>query len=243
MSEGSQTQLKYKRILLKVSGESLGGSNRFGVDPQALRHMVTEISQVANCGVEVGVVIGGGNLFRGITLESSGLERVVGDHIGMLATVMNALVLQQTLAKEGLSTALFSAMGIPGIAELYHRKLALNCLAEGKIVLFAGGTGNPLFTTDSAACLRAIEMRADLVLKGTRVDGIYTANPEEDDSAELIPRTSYNEILAKKLAVMDLTAICLCQEHDMPLCVFNIEVAGRLMKIIRGENCGTLVDS
>lgn len=243
-TDGTQLPpLKYKRILLKLSGESLGGKNKLGVSPQALDHMVTEISEAVACGVELGLVIGGGNLFRGADLESSGLDRVVGDHVGMLATIMNALVLQQALTKKGLDNALFSSIAISGIAELYHRRRAISRLANRQIVIFAGGTGNPLFTTDSAACLRAIEMKADLVLKGTRVDGIYTENPEENPAAEFIPNTTYDEILNKKFAVMDMTAICLCQEHNMPLYVFNIEASGRLVKIIHGEDCGTLVSA
>lgn len=232
---------KYKRILLKLSGESLAGAKKFGVSPQALEHMVDEIIPVVRSGVEVGLVLGGGNIFRGVELSAIGLNRVVGDQVGMLATVMNALILRNALTDRNIDTFLFSAMPIPGIAESYDRSRALKQLNSKRVVIFAGGTGNPLFTTDSAACLRGIEMEADLVLKGTHVDGVYDKDPKQHEDANLIPHLTYHELLTRRLRVMDLAAICLCEEHNMPIRVFNIECPGQLMSIMQNNNCGTLI--
>ena len=232
---------RYKRILLKLSGESLAGTQKFGVNPQALEHMVNEIIPVVRSGVEVGLVIGGGNIFRGVELNAIGLNRVIGDQVGMLATVMNALILRNALTDRNVKTFLFSAMPISGIAESYDRSRALQQLSSKRVVIFAGGTGNPLFTTDSAACLRGIEMEADLVLKGTRVDGVYDKDPSQHEDANFIPRLTYHDLLTKQLKVMDLAAICLCEEHSMPIRVFNIEHPGQLMSIMQNDNYGTLI--
>lgn len=232
---------QYKRILLKMSGEMLAGDAGFGIDPGVLHRMMLEVSQIAGMGVEVGLVIGGGNLFRGAVLQAAGLNRVSGDQVGMLATVMNALVLRDTLLQLGVDAQVLSAIPILGIAESYNRSSAMRYLAAGTVVIFAAGTGNPLFTTDSAACLRGIEIEADLVLKGTKVNGVYSDDPKQVPGAEFIPRLSYQEILARQLDVMDLTAICLCLEHDMPVRVFNIGIEGVLTELILGADRGTLI--
>ena len=231
---------KYQRILLKLSGEALG-VNGIGIDPKVLDRMALEIGQLVGIGVQVGLVIGGGNLFRGATLSAAGLDRVTGDHMGMLATVMNALAMRDALERARIHTVVMSAIPMSGVVEHYDRRLAIRHLERGDVVIFSAGTGNPFFTTDSAACLRGIEIDADIVLKGTKVDGIYSADPNIDPTATKYDHLTYDEVLEKQLGVMDLTAICLVRDHDMPLRVFNMENSGALRNAIVSEAEGTLV--
>lgn len=233
---------KYKRILLKLSGEQLMGDQGFGIDPKVLDKMALEIGQLVGIGVQVGLVIGGGNLFRGAALSAAGLDRVTGDHMGMLATVMNALAMRDALERSNISSNVMSAIPMSGVVEHYDRRRAIRLLESGEVVIFSAGTGNPFFTTDSAACLRAIEVEAEMVLKATKVDGVYTADPMKDPSATLYERLSYDTVLAEKLGVMDLTAICLCQDHSMPVRVFKMDKVGALLRIVVGENEGTLIE-
>ncbi|MEX1031976.1 MAG: UMP kinase [Cellvibrionaceae bacterium] len=233
---------KYKRILLKLSGEELMGAEGFGIDPKVLDKMALEIGQLVGIGVQVGLVIGGGNLFRGAALNAAGLDRVTGDHMGMLATVMNALAMRDALERSNISSRVMSAIPMSGIVEHYDRRQAIRFLTNGDVVIFAAGTGNPFFTTDSAACLRGIEVEVDIVLKATKVDGVYTADPMKDKNASRFDRLTYDEVLDKKLAVMDLTAICLCREHNMPVRVFKMNKAGALLNIIVGADEGTLIE-
>jgi len=235
-------QPKYKRILLKLSGEALMGEGEFGIDPKVLDRMALEVGQLIGIGVQVGLVVGGGNLFRGAELSSAGMDRVTGDHMGMLATVMNALALRDALERSNISTRVMSAIPMSGVVEHYDRRKAIRHLKGGEVVIFSAGTGNPFFTTDSAACLRGIEIDADVVLKATKVDGVYNADPMKDSSAVKYDRLSYDEVLDKKLGVMDLTAICLCRDHDMPVRVFNMNKLGVLAKIMVGESEGTLIE-
>ncbi len=240
MQESSR-QPKYKRILLKLSGEALTGEEGFGIDPKVLDRMALEIGQLIGIGVQIGLVIGGGNLFRGAALQAAGLDRVVGDHMGMLATVMNGLAMRDALVRSNITTRLMSAIPMSGIAEHYDRLKAMRALGKGDVVIFSAGTGNPFFTTDSAACLRAIEVNADLVLKATKVDGVFTADPHKDPTATRYSRLSFDEVLAKKLAVMDSTAICLCRDYDMPIRVFNMMAKGDLLELMVGGERGTLI--
>ena len=233
---------KYKRILLKLSGEELMGKEGFGIDPKVLDRMALEIGQLVGIGVQVGLVIGGGNLFRGAALNKAGMDRVTGDHMGMLATVMNGLAMRDALERTNISSHVMSAIPMSGVVEHYDRRRAMRYLGEGEVVIFSAGTGNPFFTTDSAACLRGIEIDADVVLKATKVDGVYSADPMLDPSAELYDRLTYDEVLDKKLGVMDLTAICLCREHNMPLRVFRMSKQGALLNLVVGGNEGTLVE-
>ncbi len=233
---------KYKRILLKLSGEELMGSEGFGIDPKVLDKMALEIGQLVGIGVQVGLVVGGGNLFRGAALSSAGLNRVTGDHMGMLATVMNALAMRDALERSNISSRVMSAIPMSGIVEHYDSRQANRALTSGEVVIFSAGTGNPFFTTDSAACLRAIEVEADIVLKATKVDGVYTADPMQDPAATKYDRLTYDEVLERKLGVMDLTAICLCREHDMPVRVFRMNKTGALLNIVVGSNEGTLIE-
>ncbi|TPE52829.1 UMP kinase [Maribrevibacterium harenarium] len=231
----------YKRILLKLSGEALQGDETFGIDPKVLNRMALEIGQLRGIGVEVGIVIGGGNLFRGQALSQAGMDRVTGDHMGMLATVMNALAMRDALERANISTRVMSAINMTGIVEPYDRRRAMRHLKDGDVVIFSAGTGNPFFTTDSAACLRGIEIDADVVLKATKVDGVYSADPMKDPAAVKYDTLSYNEVLEKQLGVMDLTAICLTRDHHMPVRVFNMNKPGALINIMVGENEGTLI--
>lgn len=233
---------KYKRILLKLSGEELMGSEGFGIDPKVLDKMALEIGQLVGIGVQVGLVVGGGNLFRGAALSVAGLNRVTGDHMGMLATVMNALALRDALERSNISSRVMSAIPMGGIVEHYDSRHAARSLVSGEVVIFAAGTGNPFFTTDSAACLRAIEVEADIVLKATKVDGVYSADPMKDAHASKYDRLTYDQVLERKLGVMDLTAICLCREHDMPVRVFRMNKAGALLSIVVGSDEGTLIE-
>ncbi|NND69845.1 MAG: UMP kinase [Halioglobus sp.] len=233
---------KYKRILLKLSGEALTGSEKFGIDPKILDSMALAIGQLIGIGVQVGLVIGGGNLFRGAALQAVGLDRVTGDHMGMLATVMNALAMRDALERSNIATRVMSAIPMSGVVDHYDRRKAIRWLMDGDVVIFSAGTGNPFFTTDSAACLRGIEIEAELVLKATKVDGVYSADPLKDASAEKYERLTYDEVLDRKLEVMDLTAICLCRDHKMPVRVFEMEKPGALLSIVRGGNEGTLIE-
>jgi uridylate kinase len=232
----------YQRILLKLSGEALSGDAGFGIDPKVLDKMALEIGQLVGIGVEVGLVVGGGNLFRGAALNAAGLDRVTGDHMGMLATVMNSLALRDALERSNIPTRVMSAIPMSGVVEHYDRRTAMRYLEQGDVVIFSAGTGNPFFTTDSAACLRGIEMNAELVLKATKVDGIYSADPITYPDAEKYDRLTYDEVLDKKLEVMDLTAICLCRDHSMPVRVFEMDKAGALLRIVRGGDEGTLIE-
>ena len=232
----------YKRILLKLSGEELMGDEGFGIDPKVLDRMALEIGQLVGIGVQVGLVIGGGNLFRGAALNQAGMDRVTGDHMGMLATVMNALAMRDALERTNISSHVMSAIPMSGVVEHYDRRRAIRYLKDGDVVIFAAGTGNPFFTTDSAACLRGIEIEANVVLKATKVDGVYTADPMLDPTAELYDHLTYDEVLDKKLGVMDLTAICLCREHNMPLRVFRMSKQGALLNLVVGGDEGTLIE-
>jgi uridylate kinase len=233
---------KYKRILLKLSGEALSGKESFGIDPRVLDSMALAIGQLVGIGVQVGLVVGGGNLFRGAALQEAGLDRVTGDYMGMLATVMNALAMRDALERSNIATQAMSAIPMTGVVDHYDRRKAIRALINGDVVIFSAGTGNPFFTTDSAACLRAIEVDADLVLKATKVDGVYSADPVKEPDAVKYEQLSYDEVLDKKLEVMDLTAICLCRDHNMPVRVFEMEKPGALLSIVRGGNEGTLIE-
>jgi uridylate kinase len=234
--------VKYKRILLKLSGETLMGDKSFGIDPDKLKHYANEIEEIVELGVEVSVVIGGGNIFRGLQASDSGIERVQGDYMGMLATVINGMALQSTLEGKNVYTRLVSAIEMKEVAEPYIRRRAIRHLEKGRVVIFSGGTGSPYFTTDSAAALRASEISADVILKGTRVDGIYTADPELDPTATKYDKISFNEIISKDLKIMDKTAFTMCHENNIPIIVFNINKTGYLKRVVQGEALGTLVD-
>ncbi len=233
---------KYKRVLLKLSGESLMGSKQFGIDPAMLKHYSAEIKKVVDSGVEIAIVIGGGNIFRGISAADGGVDRVQGDYMGMLATVMNGMALQSSLEHNGVQTRLLSAIEMKEIGEPYIRRRAVRHLEKGRVVIFAAGTGNPYFTTDTAASLRAIEIEADVVLKGTRVDGIYTADPEKDKTATKYETLTFDEVYSKGLNVMDMTAFTLCNENKLPIIVFDINTPGNLLRLMEGEKLGTLVE-
>ena len=238
----SVKEKQYKRILLKLSGEELMGEEGFGIDPKVLDRMALEIGQLVGIGVQVGLVIGGGNLFRGAALNAAGMDRVTGDHMGMLATVMNALAMRDALERTNISTHVMSSIPMSGVVEHYDRRKAIRYLKGGDVVIFAAGTGNPFFTTDSAACLRGIEINANVVLKATKVDGVYSADPMIDPDATLYQSLTYDEVLSKQLGVMDMTAICLCREHKMPLRVFRMSKSGALLNLIVGGDEGTLIN-
>lgn len=235
------SEFKYKRVLLKLSGEALMGSLDFGIDPTILHRMAAEIVELQQAGVEVALVIGGGNLFRGAGLAKAGYDRVRGDQMGMLATVMNALAMQDALEKHQVSCDVLSALGIEQVGEKYSALLARERLAKGHVVICAAGTGNPYFTTDTAASLRAIELQADLMLKATKVDGIYTADPLKDPNAVRYDELAYDEAISKELGVMDLTAMVMCRDNQMPVCVFDMFESGALFSILKGQSLGTLV--
>ena len=234
-------QQKYKRILLKLSGESLIGTSNFGLDPMVLKQYAQEIKAVHDAGVEIAIVIGGGNIYRGMNEAETGIERAHGDYMGMLATVINGMALQASLEKEGLYTRLLSAIKMEQIAEPYIRRRAIRHLEKKRIVIFGAGTGNPYFTTDTAGSLRAIEIKADVILKGTRVDGIYSADPEKNPSATKYETTSFRECIDKNLKVMDMTAFTLCMENKLPIIVFDMNKPGNLLHVVKGEKVGTLV--
>ena len=231
----------YKRILLKLSGEALMGGRQYGIDPERLSEYAKDIKEAIGQGIQIAIVIGGGNIFRGVSGASNGMDRVQGDHMGMLATVINGLALQSALENEGVATRLQSAIKINEVAEPFIRRRAIRHLEKGRVVIFGGGTGNPYFTTDSAAVLRAIEIEADVILKGTRVDGIYSADPEKDSSAIKYSSISFEDVLKKGLKVMDTTAFTLSQENELPIIVFDMNKKGNLNKIILGEQIGTTV--
>ena len=232
----------YQRILLKLSGEALLGDEDYGIDPKIIKRIAGEVKQIVEAGVEVGIVIGGGNIFRGAGLAASGIDRVTGDHMGMLATVINALALQDALETQGIEARVMSAIAINDVCEDYIRRRATRHLQKGRVVILAAGTGNPFFTTDSAAALRAIEVGADLMLKATKVDALYSADPNKDPDAERIDAITYDEVIARKLSVMDTNAIVLCRDYDMPIRVFNVFTEGELIALINGENIGTLIN-
>lgn len=233
--------MKYKRILLKLSGESLMGSKQFGIDNQRLANYAAEIKEIHEMGIEIAIVIGGGNIFRGVQAEEGGMDRTHGDYMGMLATMINSMALQSALETVGLQTRLLSAIEMKAIAEPFIRRRAVRHLEKGRIVIFGAGTGNPFFTTDSAASLRAIEINADVILKGTRVDGIYTADPFKDSSAVKYEQITFDEVYQQGLNVMDLTAFTLCKENDLPIIVFDMDTPGNLKDLLKGKKVGTLV--
>ncbi|WP_296704396.1 UMP kinase [Algoriphagus sp.] len=233
--------MKYKRILLKLSGEALMGDKNYGIDPNRLQQYTKEIMKVKEMGVEIAIVIGGGNIFRGVQAAQSGIDRVQGDYMGMLATLINAMALQSALEKSGLYTRLMSGIKIESVCEPFIRRRAIRHLEKGRIVIFGAGIGNPYFTTDSTASLRAIEVEADVVLKGTRVDGVYTADPEKDATATKYRTISFHEVYEKNLNVMDMTAFTLCQENNLPIIVFDMNKTGNLSKLVEGEEVGTLI--
>ena len=233
--------MKYNRILLKLSGEALMGEQNYGIDSDRLSDYAKEIKQIVDKGIQVAVVIGGGNIYRGIQSEGAGFDRVQGDYMGMLATIINGMALQSALESLEVQTRLLTAIRMEQVAEPFIRRKATRHLNKGRVVIFGGGTGNPYFTTDTAATLRAIEIEADVILKGTRVDGIFTADPEKDSTATMYETISFDEVFQKELNVMDLTAFTLCKENNLPIKVFNMNTEGNLQKICNGENIGTLV--
>jgi len=230
-----------RRLLLKLSGEALAGEAGVGIDPSIVARLCGEIAAVVAQGVQVGLVLGGGNLFRGAALQAAGLDRVTGDHMGMLATVMNGLAFRDLLVQAGASAEIYSAIELPGVVRKFHRDDAVATLDAGGVAIFVAGTGNPFFTTDTAACLRGIEIGADAVLKATKVDGVYDADPLHNPQARRFEQLDYDEVLARNLAVMDLTAICLCRDHGMPLIVFDMYAPAALTRLINGEKVGTVV--
>lgn len=231
----------YKRILLKLSGEALAGEESFGLDPRVLQRITLEIGQLVGIGVQVGIVVGGGNLFRGAALQAAGLDRVAGDHMGMLATVMNGLAMRDMMERANIKTRVMSAIPMSGIVDHYDRRNAIRYLQNGDVCIFVAGTGNPFFTTDTAACLRGIEINADVVMKATKVDGVYDADPVKNPEAVRFEDLTFDEVLDRKLGVMDLTAICLCRDYSMPLVVFNMNKPGALLNVVVGEQEGTVI--
>jgi uridylate kinase len=232
--------MQYKRIILKLSGESLMDKNQ-NIHPEKLAHYVAQIKEVQETGVEVGLVLGGGNIFRGIKGMADGVNRVKGDYMGMLATVINSLAVQSALEKAGTGATVFTAINMQPVAEMYSQQKAIETLSAKRVAIFSFGTGNPFFTTDTAAALRAVETQADAILKGTRVDGVYSADPEKDTSATMYSEVTFNEAYAKNLKIMDLTAFTMCKDNNIPVVVFNINKPGLLKKIISGEDVGTLI--
>ncbi len=235
------SDLKYKRLLVKLSGEALMGQYDFGIDPEIIKQLAIELDKLQQGGVEIGVVIGGGNIFRGAGLASAGLDRVAGDHMGMLATVMNAIALKDGLEKQGLKVSAMSGLSMPQVCDNYTQREARRRIGEGEIVIFAAGTGNPYFTTDTGASLRAIEIQADLLIKATKVDGIYDSDPVKHPEAKKYDHLTYDEAIDQRLAVMDITAMVLCNENDLDLAVCNLSETDALLKLARGENLGTRV--
>ncbi|MBO4574326.1 MAG: UMP kinase [Bacteroidales bacterium] len=233
--------MKYKRVLLKLSGEALMGNQQYGIDPQRLNDYAEEIAAAAKNGAQIGIVIGGGNIFRGLQGASKGMDRIQGDYMGMLATVINSMAIQSTLQSKGVKAALLSGLYIDRIADSMSSAKAIKLLEEGYVVVIGGGTGNPFFTTDTGSALRAVEIKADIILKGTRVDGIYTADPEKDPTAKKFDTITYDEAYNRNLKVMDLTAFTMCKENNMPMLVFDMNTKGNLTKVLNGEKIGTLV--
>ena len=234
--------MKYKRVLLKLSGEALMGDRNYGIDPKRLADYAEEIKSIINKGIEVAIVIGGGNIFRGLAGARNGMDRVQGDYMGMLATIINGLALQSALEETNLQTRLLTSIEMKQIAEPFIKRRAVRHLEKGRVVIFGGGTGNPYFTTDTAAVLRAIEIGADVIIKGTRVDGIYSSDPEKDIKAKKFENITFKEVMNKDLKVMDMTAFTLSEENDLPIIVFDMNKKGNLLKIVSGENIGTVVD-
>ncbi|MBQ7532634.1 MAG: UMP kinase [Bacteroidales bacterium] len=233
--------MKYKRVLLKLSGEALMGEQQYGIDPQRLNDYAEEIAAAHKAGAQIAIVIGGGNIFRGLQGASKGMDRIQGDYMGMLATVINSMAIQSALQSKGVRTVLLSGLYIDRIAESMSSSKAIKLLEEGYIVVIGGGTGNPFFTTDTGSTLRAVEVKADIILKGTRVDGIYTADPEKDPTATKFETITYDEAYNRNLKIMDLTAFTMCKENNMPMLVFDMNKKGNLTKVLNGENIGTLV--
>ena len=235
--------MKYNRILLKLSGESLMGKQSYGIAPEMLEQYAKDIKTVVEQGVEVAIVIGGGNIFRGLSGASKGMDRVQGDYMGMLATLINSMALQAELEKQGMKTELLGGLAIEPICKEMSRRRAIEAMQEGRVVIIGGGTGNPFFTTDTASTLRAIEIKADVILKGTRVDGVYTADPEKDPTATKYETLTFADALGKKLKIMDLTAFALCEENNLPIYVFDMNQPDNLLKVVKGEAIGTLVSA
>ncbi|MBP5547714.1 MAG: UMP kinase [Bacteroidales bacterium] len=233
--------MKYNRVLLKLSGESLMGKQSYGIDPSMLEQYASDVKQAVDSHVEIAIVIGGGNIFRGLSGAAKGMDRVQGDYMGMLATLINSMALQAELEKQGLRTELLSGLAIEPICKEMSRRRAIQAMQEGKVVIIGGGSGNPFFTTDTASALRAVEIQADAILKGTRVDGVYTADPEKDPTATKYKTLSFQDALNKKLKIMDLTAFALCEENNLPIYVFDMNKKGNLLKVVSGEEIGTLV--
>jgi len=231
----------YRRVLLKLSGEALLGDQPYGIDPKLIQRVAAEVTEIAAMGVQIGVVIGGGNIFRGAGLAEAGMDRVTADHMGMLATVINALAMQDALERTGATARVMSAVSVHQVCEDYIRRRAIRHMEKGRIVIFAAGTGNPFFTTDTAASLRAIEINADVLIKATKVDGVYSADPMLDPDAERYGSLSFDQVLSEKLSVMDATAIVMCRDNNLPLIVFNLNNSGDLVRLVRGETLGTSV--
>ena len=242
-AEGGSQRPAYRRVVLKLSGEALAGDQGYGIDPAVLERVAAEVGDVVRLGVQVAVVIGGGNIFRGVAASAGGMDRATADYMGMLATVINALALQEALEKAGMQTRVLSAIAMRAVAEPYIRRRAIRHLEKGRVVIFAAGTGNPFFTTDTAGALRAIEIGADAIMKATKVDGIYSADPKRDTSAERLARTTYGEVLARRLGVMDATAISLCMENALPIIVFDLTRSGNIRRIVMGEPVGSIVSA
>jgi uridylate kinase len=237
------TSLKYKRILLKLSGESLMGSENFGISNSVLEFFAEEVKKIHNLGVEIGLVIGGGNIYRGLSADTQGIHRATGDYMGMLATMINSLALQNAIEKVDITTRLMSAIKMEAIAEPYIRRRAIRHLEKGRVVIMGAGTGHPYFSTDTAASLRAVEIEADVIIKGTRVDGVFDSDPEKNPDANKYSTINYLDILKKNLRVMDLTAVSLCQENNLPMVVFNMDVPDNLSKLVTGESIGTIINN
>ena len=235
------SKFRYQRILLKLSGEALMGDEDFGIDPAVIDRVAIQVKELIDNGIQVAMVIGGGNIFRGVSLSASGMERVSADHMGMLATVINALALQDGFERHDLKVRVMSALPIHSVAEDYIRRRAVRHLEKGRVVIFAAGTGNPFFTTDTAASLRGIEVNCDVVIKGTNVDGVYTSDPKKDPTAKKYDFLEYDQVIENKLAVMDTTAIVLCRDNNIPVIVYNMGTEGALMRVVHGENEGTIV--
>lgn len=235
--------IKYKRILLKLSGESLMGSEGYGIDPNRLNEYATQIKELVQAGTQVAIVIGGGNIFRGLKGVGNGFDRVKGDQMGMLATVINSLALQSALTNVDVKSKVFTAVRMEPVGELYNRDKVVEKLGSGKVAILSGGTGNPFFTTDTASALRAVEIGAEIILKGTRVDGVYTSDPEKDKSATKFEHISFDEVISRQLNVMDLTAFTMCRENNIPIYVFDMNKVGNLLKVVKGEKIGTLVSN
>jgi uridylate kinase len=232
---------KYNRILLKLSGEAMAGSAKFGIDPEKVKSLANEIAAIAEAGIEIGIVVGGGNIFRGIALAAQNMDRVTGDHMGMLATVINSLALQDALEQIGVQTRVMSAIQMHQVAEPYIRRRAIRHLEKGRIVIFAAGTSNPFFSTDTAATLRALEIKADVIAKATKVDGVYDKDPMQHSDAVMFPQITYTEVLTRSLGVMDATSIAMCRANRLPILVFNMNTDGNIMRMVSGEPVGTLI--